>query len=398
MKNHIGCCFLLIWASFGTNAQSVRKFDGALYVPNDGLPLAQAFDAKIADPSVYHLHVNKVYFIWGAKSPEQPAGVVASKYFPSMRNPDRNRTIEWYKKYHPDWIMYKEDRITPAYGFIYSYGGATPLDISNPKVRDYYLNEFILPAIKAGYKMVAMDNVSLSNMPKCVGHYSGTQWVPLYSGKKGDPAFHRDLVDWIQFLSDTLHPLGVGVAANIKVNDSPPDMVMKMLNAVDIWADETGFTHGGKNITDEAWEKTFSLLRKITPVKGYVCVNQVNGTVEKAPHEQIVWVMANFLLCRGPKSMLAITGFDTVHKKTMYQQFDYRPEMDVNIGEPLDAPYKDRSNAWVRAFQKGMVLVNPSSNDTVTVKLAKGKWKTLNGDLVSRKMVIPPASGVILMK
>ncbi|TZF83646.1 hypothetical protein FW774_09220 [Pedobacter sp. BS3] len=398
MKKNIICCLSVILIALSASAQSDSATAWLSQIPYDGVPLAQAFDSRVPDPAVYRQHANKVYYIWGARSPQQPDGVMASKYFPSMRNPDRKRTIDWYKEHHPDWIMYQEDRVTPAYGFIYSWGGATPLDISNPEVREYYMNEFILPAIKAGYKMVAMDNVSLSNMPKCVGHYSGTKWVPLYSGKRDDPAFQKDLVSWIEFLRDRLHPLDVSIAANIKATTAPKEIRLRMLNAVDVWGDETGFSHGGKNLTDASWEREFSSLMEITPSKGYFGVNQVNGTVEEAPHEQIEWVIANFLLCRGPKSMLSVAGFDMSNKKAMYQQFNYRPEMDVNIGKPLEDPRKDSSDAWMRAYQKGMVLVNPSSKDTVTVKLPKGKWKTLNGDTVSGTVVLQPASGAVLTK
>ncbi|MBS1566319.1 MAG: hypothetical protein JST39_18195 [Bacteroidetes bacterium] len=361
--------------------------------PQDGVPLAQIFDTKVTDSTVYTQQANKVYFVWGARSPRQAAGVVGAKYFPSMRNPDQERTIEWYKEHHPDWVMYQPDRTTPSYGFTYSYGGLVPLDISNPEVRSYYLHEFILPAVKQGYRMVAMDNVELNNWPKSAGHFSNGSWVQLYTAKKDDTAFHNAVIGWMRFLSDSLHPLGVGVCANIKANSASPEVVLRVMDAVDMWLDETGFTHTGKNITDAAWEKSFNLQQKISPVKACVSINQVDGMVSSAPASQLEWVVANFLLVRGPKSLLAVTGFE---KKALYHRFDYRPEMNVNIGTPLSPARKDAGGAWTRTYSKGMVIVNPSSQATATLQLPKGKWKTIAGENAGSERTLAPATAVIL--
>ena len=112
-----------------------------------------------------------------------------------------------------------------------------------------------------------------------------------------------------------------------------------------MWLDETGFSHTGKNITGKAWEKSFALLQRITPSKPYVSINQVDGPVATAPAGQIEWVMGNFLLSRGPQSLLAIVGFE---KKAVYHRFDYRDEMNVHIGAPAAAARQDSSGAWTR--------------------------------------------------
>lgn len=363
--------------------------------PQEGVPLAQIFDTQVTDGTVYTRQANKVYFVWGARAPQQTTGVVAAKYFPSMRNPDQKRTIEWYRENHPDWVMYREDHSTPAYGYIYSYGGLVPLDISNPAVRSYYLHEFILPAVKEGYRMVAMDNVDLSNWPGSAGHFSNGSWVQLYTGKKGDTAFHNAVIGWMQFLSDSLHPLGVGVCANIKATTASEETVLRVMNAVDMWLDETGFTHTGKNITDAAWDRGFALLQKISPVKACVSINQVAGTVPSASAQQLEWVIGNFLLARGPQSLLAVTGFE---KKALYQRFDYRPEMDVNIGRPLSPARKEADGVWTRMYSKGMVIVNPSSQGTITLPLPAGKWKTITGEDAGRGQTLAPASAAVLYR
>ncbi|OAQ38020.1 hypothetical protein A5893_16790 [Pedobacter psychrophilus] len=362
-------------------------------IPSGGIPLAQIFDSKVSDPEQYVTNASKVYYIWGASKPKVQAGVISSKYFPSIRNPDKKLTIEWYKQNHPDWIMYQEDKVTPAYGYIYDYGGLTPLDVSNPEVQEFYLNEFILPAVKSGYKMVAMDNVDLGNWPKSIGHFKGDTWIQLYTGKKDDPAFHKSMIDWMQFLSNKLNPLGIRVSANIKATTASPKVILKVINAVDMWVDETGFSHRGENITDEVWKKSFAFLRTITPTKSYVSINQVKGKVATTSQQQIEWIMANFLLSRGPKSLLALSGYE---KTTLYHTFDYRKELDIIIGEPLENPEEITKGVWSRKYTKGMTLVNPSSKDSITVRLPPGKFRMLNGELIEKEITLNPASGAVL--
>lgn len=364
-------------------------------IPSGGIALAQIFDSKVTDPSQYTTHLSKVCYIWGALKPAQPAGVIASKYFPSIRTPDKKLSITWYQEHHPDWVMYQEDRVTPAYGYVYGYGGLTPLDVSNPEVQEFYFNTFILPAVKSGYKMVAMDNVDLGNWPKSAGHFKGKEWVQLYTGKKGDPVFQENMISWMQYLSAKLRPLGVRVSANIKATTASTEVILKVIDAVDMWVDETGFCHRGENITGIAWKKAFLFLRKVAPVKAYVSINQVKGPVPQAPAAQIEWVLANYLLSRGPQSLLALAGYG---KTTVYHYFDYRKEMDVAIGEPIAEPEERGSGAWIRPYTKGLCLVNPSAGNVATVQLPKGKWKTLQGNVIENEVNMEPASGLVLTR
>ena len=364
-------------------------------IPAGGIALAQIFDTKVGNPAEYTANLSKIYYIWGASTPEQPAGVLASKYFPSIRTPDKKLSLTWYQENHPDWVMYQEDRVSPAYGYIYSYGGLTPLDISNPEVQEFYFNTFILPAVKTGYKMVAMDNVDLGNWPKSVGHFKGKEWVQLYTGKKNDFVFQQNMIGWMQYLRNKLHPMGVRVSANIKATSASSEVILNVIDAVDMWVDETGFCHRGANITGEAWKKAFLFLRKVSPTKAYVSINQVKGLVPQASPEQIEWVIANYLLSRGPQSLLALAGYE---KTTVYHSFDYRKELDIVIGEPSAKPVEINNGAWIRTYTNGLALVNPSANQTVIVKLPEGKWKTLKGNSAEGEISMKPASGLVLTK
>ncbi len=392
MKKNI----LLSLFAFALSANIFAQDKANLFnpVPLNGIPLAQIFDNQIKDKSLYQQNQNKVYYIWGSRLAQQPAGVTGSKYFPSIRNPDRKLDIKWYQENHPDWIMYQEDKKTPAYGYIYSYGGLVPLDVSNPEVREFYLQKFILPAVNSGYKMVAMDNVDLGNWPKAVGRYSEGKWVQLYTGQRNDPAFHKSMIEWMQFLKERLNPLGVAVVANIKATTAPENVVLNTINAVDAWLDENGFVHRGIKITDKKWEEAIAIINKIASEKGYISINQLKGeSAADWPKDQVEYAIGSYLLSRGPKSLLAMVGYTD---KTIYHHYLYRKEMDTDIGEPVAEPVKLDSGLWLRKFSKGIVIVNSSSKETRSFNLPKGNWKTLDDDSLKGNITIPAASAKVL--
>ena len=385
--------YLALFSSIAATAQIQGSVSGKFKIPSGGIPLAQIFDSKIEDADVYTKNASKVYFIWGAKKADADEQILDSKYFPSIRNPDRKLDIAWYQKNHPDWIMYQQDQKTPAYGYIYNYGGLVPLNVSDKMVQEYYLNSFIKPALKLGYSAVAMDNVDFSNWPKAVGHFKDGQWQNSYTGKKNDTVFHRTMLNWLKFLSSNLQPQGIKVVANIKANTAPEKTIVEAIRSVDIWLDETGFAHRGINVTDKEWDKTVSILQKITPDKGYVSINQMNGEVETAPAGQVEWVIANFLLTRGPQSLLAMVSYTD---KAIYHTFNYRKEFDTNIGEPAGAAEKGENGIWSRKYTKGIVYVNPSSKETVTISLPTKGVKGIDGKILKGSLTLAPATAKLL--
>ena len=371
----------------------------------DGIPLARLFEKKVKDRSIYG---DNIKWVWGADSPIQPHGIVASKYFPVNRTPRENpwiHTIEWYQKNHPEWIMYEEDRKTPGYGFIYAFGGVPPLDISNPELREFFLNTFIMPKIKEGYTMIGLDNVEFANIGHRVGHFDKDgKWVAVFTGKKDDPAYAASQIGFMDYLVKKLHPLGVGVAANISFNTAPVDVIRKAVNTVDMWADEGGFFHKSAPLTDDDWAKKFAFMNEVLPKKAYVGVNKFDS--DGASPEQMEWIISNFLLVRGARSLLGL-GYakfpdemrkaDPSHDRgTIYGTYDNRPELKMNIGKPSAAPVKSAGQAWMRTYEHGLVYVNPSSKDSVTVPLPAGQWLRMNNETVENQLKIPPASGVVL--
>jgi hypothetical protein len=67
-----------------------------------------------------------------------------------------------------------------------------------------------------------------------------------------------------------------------------------------------------------------------------------------------------------------------------------------------DRPLKDSrstgKNAWLRMYEQGVVLVNPSSREKVQITLPHGHWQTLSGSPLEQELTLEPASGMIVIK
>ncbi|RZJ92000.1 MAG: hypothetical protein EOO20_03320 [Chryseobacterium sp.] len=236
--------------------------------------------------------------------------------------------------------------------------------------------------------------MDLGNWPKAVGRFKGNEWLTLYSGKKDDQLFQKNMIEWMQFLKQKLNPMGVAVVANIKATTAPQEVIIKTIDAVDAWLDENGFAHRGMKVTDKKWEEAITVINKIAPKSGYISINQMKGEkAEDWPEDQVSYVIGSYLLSRGPKSLLAMCSYTD---KAIYHHYFYRNEMDIDIGKAISIPVKEANGLWTRRFSNGMVIVNPSSKSSQTITLPKGKWKTITGESIKGNLLVNAACATIL--
>lgn len=385
--------------------------------PDTGLPLGQVFDHSVSDQERAQFP-GKVYFIWGANSPKQPAGVVASRYLPLGRDPDRSHTLAWYQKNHPDWVIYQADRTTPAWGFTYANGNCMPLDIANPEAREFYFKTYVAPAVAEGFPVVAFDNAGITNWDHRRGRYDHGKWIPLFSGERVDEAYAENVIAWLEYLRDRLHTSGAGIAANIKCYDEPALAAAALgreVDAVDVFCDEGGFTfHRDQNLTGDLWEKKVTFLQRVAPRHVYFSINsmsapkstvtppsgpggstaKVRGNLRDASAAQVEYAIASFLLVRGKGSLLGLIGYDE-HGVVVD-----RPELHSDVGAPLDLAARLPSGLWCRRFERGVVFVNPSPSrdNSVAMTSREGRWKTLRGDTVGSSLVLHAGTGCVLLR
>ncbi|MEV4395873.1 putative glycoside hydrolase [Nonomuraea sp. NPDC049607] len=360
--------------------------------PAHGIARAQVFDSQVPDKSVYQ---GKVSFTWGAYPiTGQPAGLVPSRYMPVIRDNSPDRPLAWYQTNHPDWIMYKEDRVTPVLQSGSSQ--AVTLDVANPAARQFMLDNLVKPAAALGYQVIAMDNVVPWNWTAASGHYdqAGT-WVQQYASGTDDPAYAAAFLDYLCWMKKEMHKLGLALAGNISplgVNAWQRQQSAQAVQIVDLWLHEGGFTRArDANITDDEWAQTFALYRSVVGVKPVVTVNQTTTTaLADAGQQQVDWIIANYLLVREQRTMLTLCG------RNQYGVWLDRPELDVDLGTPTGAPVQDASGAWRRDYQLGKALVNPSSTQSATVTLPPGTWTDSHGVAHTGQVTLIPNSGLIL--
>ena len=100
----------------------------------------------------------------------------------------------------------------PAYQ--YNDTCCVPLDISNPLVRQFQLNNCTGPAAAVGYDAVAFDNYGFTNDFGCAGVWRDGSWVQLYSGNRSDEKYVSDIVTWTKAAKAALHAKGLLMIPN----------------------------------------------------------------------------------------------------------------------------------------------------------------------------------------
>ncbi len=351
----------------------------------------EAFDRNVKPEQIKTVAEERA-FVWGSHVPLLKAGGYGSFYYPSMRDIERSHDIKWYQKNKPEWVVYENDRKTPAYDFVYSWGAAVPLDVTRQDVRDYILNTYLLPAIKQGYPAIAFDNVTIANIHHKCGVYHNAQWVQQFSDDERDPAFATAVLDYLSYIRDQVHARGAALVLNAKIDPERPELSWKMLALADIWSDEGGFSHESRNdIVDQVWDVKSDLAYRKAAEGGYFGINTTAETLSKLSDSEITWILANFLLVRGPHSYLSITPAN-------YNGYflPYPASYNPPVGHPTGQPHKHGS-VHLREYQNGLVAVNPSSTAPAAFTIPTGRWTDSRGNIVSGNITLAPRSGLVLI-
>jgi hypothetical protein len=276
--------------------------------------------------------------------------------------------------------------------FVYDWGFNTPLDLNNPGVRDYIINRHIGPAIAAGRKVIALDNVSLNNDSNRCGVWRGGQWKQLYSGEKQDPAYADAVFDYLGWLAREIHARGGLLALNAKVNFASPEQTRKLVALGDIWLEEAAFTRNCQGrVVDEYWKTKFALSRWAATRMPWIDSDKSCANPGEMSADEAQWVVGNFLLMRGRQSYLSV-----IHDGDGKGEIAYPATLNPPVGRPAGEPYAI-DGGWARKYDRGLVVVNPSSKDTLHYGLPDGQWTDAAGEPVSRDLTLGPASARVLI-
>jgi len=356
------------------------------------------FDYKIADPSSLG---SRYDYEWGTGVSSLTLlhtvnpSMFLSYYLPFHRDngtftdSHASHSLHYWQSVHPDWILYKCDRITPAYEYNDSN---VPFDFTNPEVIAWQMQSYGVPASTAGYDALAADNVDLGNWFGACGFYRQGQWVQRYSGKADDPQWVADVIDWLRQMQTALHhlPRPIALIPNLafgKLAFSDPRL-QQLVSNVDGILDEDGFTRSAQGyITNDNWLNRVKFMLSVqAQQKPYYSINQMQ-TVDRFG---IQWALASYLMAKEHSAALFIST---------YQGFGvdaWHDEYTAPIGSPTAEMYRSQNVYW-RNYTNGMAIVNPSATATYKVTLG-GTLLDLYGNSVGPTVTLLPHSGLVLLK
>jgi hypothetical protein len=353
----------------------------------DHIPEAQSMDQHIVASD----NLANIYFVFGAKHLTDRGHLLVSYYYPNQRDLDRQHDLSWFKANHPDWVTYLCDQTTPSYGYVYGWGAYVPVDTANPDVRNYLLNTYFVPAIRSGYRVIALDNVSIDNSDRRCGVWKNGAWVQQFSGEPRDAKYTASKMDYLSWIVSNMHQRHVTVAMNAKVDRQQPELTQRMVDLADIWIDEGAFLADCRGrSTDDLWELRRRLVQSTAPSRAYISINKsCAGSLAEISKEDADYVIASFLVVRTPLSYLSFFGLKEAGRRV---ESPYVREDD--IGFPM-GPAQNANGVWWRRYSGGLAIVNPSSKQAASFHLPPGAWR-MDGKPTPVTLDVTPATGLIL--
>lgn len=368
---------------------------------SNNIHLEQIFAYNIDDPKA----IAKYYdFVWGVNQEKLAAfragnpNILLSYYIPFHRdggtftNPElgKSHDLAYWKGAHPDWILYQCDRTTPAFE---DNNPNMPLVFSNPAVVAWQAESYAKPASEAGYDAIAADNVNLENLYGACGYYQNGQWVQRYSGQTDDPQWRADVVSWVTHMQAALHELSHPLVlipnfgrGNVSLSDSS---IQQFVQHADGILDEQGFTNYGSGyVTDDKWVQLINFMKAVQHQnKPYYSLNEFK--TDQLSHDQIQWALSSYLMGKEQLATVFISTNQQYGSDLRY------PEYNADIGTAQGDMYQDQQVYW-RKYSHGLVIVNPSSSQSYTVKL-DATYVDLYGNHVSQSLTLQAHSGIILL-
>lgn len=359
----------------------------------------QTFDYHITDPAAV---ASRYDFIWGASLQNVAAyragnpQVFLSYYIPFHRdvgtfaNATQLHDLTYWQAVHPDWVLYKCDRTTPAYEFDEP---RVPLDFANPDLVSWQIETYAIPASEHGYDGLAADNVDLDNQFGACGVYVNGTWVQRYTGARSDSQWRRDVLAWLARMRDALHrlPHPMALIPNLALGSlsATDPIVQKAVTSVDGVVDEGGFTEYGEGyLTGAQWVQRVRFMEDVQQSgEPYYVINRLSA----ADEPQIAWALASYLMGKEHAASLFISGVDGYGIANWYD--DYR----IPIGSPRGPMYSEQS-VYVRQYTHGLSIVNPSPIESHVVSLGTSKrYVDVQSHRVGDTVTLGPHAGLVLL-
>ena len=361
-----------------------------------------SFDFDVNNPGAV---ANDYDFVWNA-GPYQyqtfrnaKPSLLLSYYITAQRDDgqfysqNQINSLSYWQQVHPEWVLYKCDRRTPAY----EYGDPNvPFTLTNPAVLDWQVANYVKPAEDFGYDALAVDNVNMENLFNACGYYDRPgHWVQRYTGEVSDPQWEDDMANWVSRMAKVVHSFprpmmfipNYSIGAGLKSPTAPQEVIASS----DAILDEGSFTHyGSYRLSGKAWVNMVYFIDSIQEQnKAFFSVNQYK--LKAMTSDELQWIQGSYLMCNQHLEYLSIAaarGYG--HAMTPQERI-------VPIGHALGEMYQQQSTYW-RDFSNGEVIANPSIA-TVTITLPKGSsYVDPTGKSVGLTLSLPATTARILFK
>lgn len=389
-------------------APGIRKYIDTF----NNIHAAQIFTYNMTNPAQYAKNYD---FVWGA-DPGSVAALRAANpnifltYYMTLNrdtgifgNQDQRQSLSYWKAAHPDWILYKCDRTTPAYEI--GDNTVTPFDMTNNDFINWQVQTYAVPASENGYDAIAADNLNLDNAFGACGFYHNGQWVQRYTGQDNDPQWEKDMLYWVTQMQAKLHALPHPLAlipnlgifqSNSTVSLANDQILQQITDHVDGFLDESSFTkYGDGYVTGNDWVNLVQLIQQVQKKnKPYYLLDEFPS--QNLSQSDSEWAISSYLMAKEHLSAL----FYCPPQK--YGDYLNHPEYNAPIGMPISDMFQDQGVYW-RLYSNGAVLVNNSASQSVTVNLHTVNvdataYTDLYGKVAGQSVSMGPHSGLVLLK
>jgi len=362
------------------------------------------FDTYIQANTITTSSLRNYDWVWGGKHLDNihaynqinPSFVV-SFIFPYLLVHNSTETLQHWQKTQNSWILYQCDRKTPAWqGKLPNI----PLDITNPNVIQWQIENYAKPAAQAGYDVIAADMFSLHEYGGACGVWeSPGKWKQLYNISKkchpkrdetcnipsvktsshltpGELDFAQKQIQWLNKFREGISSITtkkgkpMGLIPNFSItmqgliwNDP---LLQDVIVNVDGILDECGFTRCGHWREHEPLWSNSTLYALTAQEKGvgYHTIHECGKVGNITDPSLRQWIVGSYLMINNHFASLFLSNVQQYGSWMLNWA-----EFSVPIGTPTGWPVKLISGLWKRDFTNGTVLINPSEDHDVSFGL-----------------------------
>ena len=307
---------------------------------------------------------------------------------------DLGHSLQWWVSAHPDWILYRCDRRTPA-----RVGGLpdnVPLDISNPAVGAYQM-QLVVPFMRAnGYTSLTVDVLSLQNGPGGCGIWTHdhTRWVQKFSGQQKDSRYAAAVLAWMSYVQWFLHvqhpqfPMLVNAPGWVTARDPGQEALISHLDG---FQDEGGYTGWGNHMVDEASFLNKEWWAQYVQAQGKAyLVTDLWRDSEPNPAERDFSV-STYLMSKAHQAAMVTARYGH------YGVEHYWPEFASAIGTPCASMYHDQG-VYFRKYTGALVVVNPTGvTASITLPRSARAYADMEGRTVNDPLTLNKDDGFVLL-